>query len=350
MAHWEFFLAESDSMETVADITHEAQDKGFQLSMNREGAATFRMPMASEKSQYLNPWEYCLIARKNHNTVWSGPVLTTSENWQDGMISVSCTGWLRTLINRYITAASVTYTNMNEGQMAFNLLNLANNYQVDGVARPTGITAGTNSTTATRTKTFERWESIGNAIQSLTEIESGFNLDIDPETKELNIYKWNDFNDNDEAIFGFNWGPSNVSEITRDIDGDVMKNQTFVVGQFGNYQAYTVPSIEQHGLQQQVITISELGDNDIGQAIAVAEDTFNAYPRVNLSFTPKTGGEDVVVPSLFEDYNIGDKVYLTAVAENFKITNQPLRIFGLSFTIDSNNTERISGIETVYGS
>ena len=99
-------------------------------------------------------------------------------------------------------------------------------------------------------------------------------------------------------------------------------------------------------MNQQVININEISDTNILGAIANAELALNAEPRVTINFDPKAEGSEVNVPSLFEDYNLGDKVYLTAKRDGAEILNQAIRVFGLTLTIDNNGNEKVSSLQT----
>lgn len=348
MSHalWQFFIAESENMTRIADISLECRDKSFSLSLNRPGSFSFTMPLFTEWKSYLNPAEHCIIAAKNHNVVWSGPIWTKTEDFAEQKISLGAVGWFQELHERFLTLQDYTYSTTNDGTIAFNLLGIANAQEVESVARPTHITAGTNTSQHDITKTFSRWQNIGEEITNLTQIEAGFDFVIDPVTREMNIHAWDDYVDNTEAIFGFNFGPKNVTGVTRDTNAEDMHNQYFITGQYGTAEAHDVTSIEQFGLKQEVINVTEIKDVNILGAVANAELEVNKNPRIIINFDPKAEGFVENVPRFFEDYNLGDKVYLTAKRDGAEIINQGIRIFGIQFDIDINGMEKVSQLQT----
>jgi len=351
MSHsdWQFFLAESTDMIPLVDISHECTGKSFTLSLNRPGSFNFTIPMFSNGAQFTEPSKYCVIAQKNDVIVWSGALWTKSEKFAAEKIELSAVGWFQYLMKRFITDASHTYTTVNQGVAAFNLLALANAQTIDAVTRPTWITAGSNTSTTTYTsKKFERWQNIGQEILNLTEVEAGFDFVIDPDTREMNISNWDDYLDNTNAHFAFNFGPENVVDVTRDTNADDMSNQTYVTGQYGTAESHDTNTTHQieYGIHQNVIQINEVSDTAILAAISNAETAINSLPRVIINFDPHAEGMVQSIPHLFEDYNLGDKVYLTAKRDEEEILNQGIRLFGLTLTIDENGNEKVSSLQT----
>lgn len=349
-ANWQFFLAEADTLIKIADITKLCRGKQLQLALNRPGTFNWNMPLDTDWVAYLNPAEYAIICTKNKTDVWSGPIWTKSEDFAGQKITLSAVGWFQLLMKRYITDQDHTYQpDVNQGQLAFNLLALANSHEVEGVPRPTGITAGTNTSEQIYTsKKFSRWQNIGEEIINLTQVESGFDFVIDPVTKVMNIKNWDEFVDNTSTIFGFNFGPNNVINVTRETNADDLKNQYYIAGQYGVAEAHDVSttSINQYGLHQGVEQINEIPDTQLLGAIANAELAINEYPRITINFDPKGEGTQENIPRLFEDYNVGDKIYLTAKQHGAEIINQAIRVFGVTLDIDENGNEKVTSLQT----
>lgn len=346
---WQFFLAEADTLTKVADVTHYCRGKQLQISLNRPGAFSWNMPFDTPWSSYLNPAEHAIVCAKNKTDVWSGPIWTKSEDFAAQKITLGAVGWFQLLMKRYNTESDLTYNDTNQGQLAFNLLGVANAQTVESVVRPTGIVAGTNTSTQTYTsKTFARWQNIGEEIINLTQVESGFDFVIDPVTREMNITNWDDFIDNTDAVFGFNFGPNNVINVTRETNADDLKNQYYVAGQYGIAEAHDVStvSIDKYGLHQGVEQINEIPDTALLGAIANAELAINENPRITINFDPKTEGTQQNIPKLFEDYNLGDKIYLHAVQHGAENVNMAIRVFAVTLDIDENGNEKVSSLQT----
>jgi hypothetical protein len=347
--NWQFFLAESDNLEVISEITPECRDRSFSLSLNRPGTLSFNLPLQTSWYDFLTPWEHCVIAHKNKEAVWSGPIQQKVLNYGSNKIDIACVGWFELLNRRYIVDSNHTYTTTNEGQIAFELLDLANSLSLESETRPTGIVEGSNTSTTARTRTYERWANIGASIMELTEVEDGFDFEIDPLTREMNIREWSEYQDLTEVIWGFNWGPHNLKDFVETHDGDALKNDFYVVGQYGISHANdTDEGLDKYGVHQHIEQISELSDTDFGGAIANIEIATNKIPRVNLNISPRGGNDNMLVPGIFNDFNLGDKTYLTAKRGQAEILDQPVRIFGWNFNIDSIGNEEITQVQVTY--
>lgn len=347
--NWQIFLAQSDDLEILAEITDQCRDKSLSLQLNRPGSFSCNIPLQSDWTEYLEPWQYCVVLQKNKEIVWSGPLQTKEENFNSSKIDLNFVGWFELLNHRFIVDASHTYTTTNRGTVAFNLLALANGLVLASEVRPTGITEGANTSTGTITKTFERWQNIGQSIVELTEIESGFDFDINPVTKEMNIREWSEFADRTDVVWGFGWGPDNLKEFTRNTDGDALKNDYYLIAQLGSaaHANDTDDGLDIYGVHQEVIQESELTDFDYAGTIANIELATNKRPRVLLQMSPRPGN-GANIPSIFEDYIIGDKTYVTAKRSGTEILGQPVRIFGVSLSIDELGNENLGQMQITY--
>jgi len=348
---WSFFLADSESLDYLADISNEIRAKQFSLALNQPGSFSFTIPFETEWKEYIVPREFSVIAKKDKTVVWSGPIWGITERWADAKLDVSCAGWFQFILDRFFTESDITKTNTNEGVIVYDLLEIANTQTINGIPRPTWVVEGTNTSDHSRTITFSRWQNIGEEIINMTNLEAGLDFDIDPVTRELNISEWDDYEDNEEAIFGFNWGPRNVRDVQRTIDSEAMGNEWFIIGTQSIAESYDEDSVDQYNLRQKVLNLNEVGDASILAAIANAEVTVNKEPRVTVDFEPLTEATaNPAVPSLWTDYNLGDQVYLTARRHGKEINGQPIRIFGVNFTIDENGNEQVSSIQTSFQS
>lgn len=348
---YQIFVGDSTTMEKLADISQECREKSLTVALNRPGSFSGTVPMFSESYGHLNPVENCIIVAKNKVDVWSGPIWTKSEDFVAQKVQIGAVGWFQLLMKRFITSgiptSSLTFSGVNDGTIAFALLDIANQLEVEGNMYPTGITAGTNTSASTRIKTYEYWQSIGQEIQALSDLEAGFDFYIDPVTKVMNIHGWNDYFNNTAAHFTLNFGLDNIGGLTRESNADDLENQTFVSGQYGTVEAHDLPSIETYGIHQQVINVNEISNTSILGAIANTEVAIKAQPRVTINFDPKMEGRSNI-PELFADYNLGDQVYLTAIRDNAQILQQAIRIFGATLTLDNNNHAKVSQIQTTF--
>jgi hypothetical protein len=348
MAHgdWRVFIAQSSDLTIVADLTKEAKDKSLSLGLNQPGTFSCGISTKTIWYDYLVPVKYCVVLQRNDEIVWSGPIWTLDESFDGQNIEIGSVGWLEILFHRYHDTAEVTYNLTNAGTIAFNILALAN------AQHDTWINAGTNSNTQTRTVTVEQWSNYGEQIKDLTESENGIDIEIDPETRDLNIYAASDFQIRNDVVFGYNTLNHNVSNFSRTIDADSMANQYYVQGKIVTAEAHDDPSIAEFGqLLQEVISVTEATDTNFLGAVANAELEVNKEPRTLFSFTPTIGHIAEVGPVLFEHFNIRDQIQVSAERDNVSpINSQAVRVFGATVDIDNNNNERLSRVDITYQS
>lgn len=327
-------------MERIAEITHETRGKSLSLSLNRSGTFSGNLPLSSDWASDVLPMKNCVIVQKNDNIVFSGPLWQVTQNFNDSGIQFSSVGWLEILFKRIVKSQTI-FNNIVGGDIALSLLADANSDQ------DTWINAGTNTDTQPRTITYEIGQNVGEEIQNLSEIESGFDFEVTPDTRELNIKRFDDFNDlTEDVAFGFNWGPKNLASFERIMDADAMQNQVIVQGDSVAYQADEDSYWDDYNMFTELISLTETNNANILQAIANAEVAVNKLPQTLINFTPKAEGL-ASLPSVLEDYTVGDKVKVVAERNN-QVVSQPVRIFGLDINIDENGKEQVSSIKTVF--
>lgn len=347
MANWQVFIADSDNLNRLAEITDHARGKQLKLSMNKAGSFDFNVPMSIADTEYLNILENCIILSRNNQVVWSGPIWTKTENFDEGKISISAVGWFQLLHKRFVTVGDLDYVTWNDGDIAFNLLHLANGQVAGGSPRTTHLSAGTNTSNRNISLKVSMWANIGEEIEKLTQSEGGFDFLVDPEYRALNLYAWDEYNDNG-LVFGSNWGPDNSSGVVRTSSAEEIGNQYYVIGPDSTAEMTDTASVGIYGLHQQVVNINEADDPSILPVIAGAELAVNKDPRVIIEFTPRPPSENYDFPSVFEDFNIRDKVYLTAHKDNSTIEGQAVRVWGFTLDINENNIERVSSMQTAF--
>jgi hypothetical protein len=256
-------------------------------------------------------------------------------------MNVSAVGWFEVL-NKRVTIADVTYPAVTRfGEIMHDLLAIAN------ADHDTWITQGTDTSTAefTLSRTYQRFSNIGQEIIALSEIESGPDFTIDPLTREMDILDTR-MTDETNAVFGYNFGPNNVSSVKRTTDSDAMANRVIAQGKFLNAVTDDTAAQDLYQLFTRVDSLSDVSDEEVLGAWVNAEVVLNRHPRVLITFTPSPviNAEDRY-PNIFIDYQLGDKVYLTAKYGNIQITEQAIRVFGIGIGIDENGTEIISEVQ-----
>lgn len=353
MGIWKFFLADSETLDLQKDVTNEARGKQLNLTYNRPGSCSFNLPL--NELNYDNTFsnKKAVVAIKNGSIVWSGPIWSRSINFNEEKIDVNAVGWFELLMYR-IAYAPKTYSSATwkEGEIAFDLLDMAN------ADFDTWISAGNDSSTTYRAKQIETFMSIGEEIINLSDIEYGFDFEVDPETRQLNIKEYTEYEDRTDVVFGYNWGPNNVSNFTIEENGGEMRNRYIVTGSTG--KAYSYPNTSgssgsasqlENNLLVEVNQITEQSNPIFLQAVANANGQIKEFPVTTYDISLKPFG--VSNPyGIFEHFNIGDKIYFTIqkqIGSRRFILEYAPRIFGATVTIDEEGREIISSLQTTFG-
>lgn len=354
---WKFFLANSDDLSVNADITNQSRDKTLTVSHNRPGSFSFNTNLTLENVDYTQTLNKCVLCVKNGVIVWSGPIWSRNIDFVEEKIECEAVGWFEILMHRYIIPPDIPdFTNggvgTNEGEIAHYLLNYAN------AIEPTWIIAGSDSANITKRKLVnEPWQSIGEEIINLSDMEDGFDMNVHPVDRTFNVFEWNEYDDRTEIQFQFNAGIDNIAKINVKELGGEMRNDVYAIGEENivNHSVSTSTSIEENNMLQAVIQATEITDTTILAAISESEIALKDFPPLEFEIELKPTGQGNPY-SIFEDYNIGDKIYVDAVKrlstntgkqETIRISGSP-RIFGASISIDENSVERVTSLRTTY--
>ena len=390
MERWRFFLARSNDMSHIGELA-QARGRNLNCILNRGGSLSFGHGMRHEIAEYFEPITTCVKAYRfadRHqawNCEWSGPIWTIEEQIHDQSMTVNCIGWQDAMLGKRLLRMDKNYSATDDGEIIRLLLAEANkltlpdiaNYAVPvpngwaNQATPThigwggtipneGIGGATAYQTANRNKTYQRFQPIGPAIQELTEYENGCDIHITPEERKLYVYRKR--MKVTDQVFGFNWGPNNLQQFSRQIDASQVVNLMQTMGKPGTTSQYadtrdpaftgwpseTAPDTQQqYGLMEEVANLSDVADAGVLAVYGAGEIYVRYRPRVIYSMTPFPYTEDGSVPEPFVDYTVGDQVFLTAKLDpRIEIENQGVRVFGMSVQIDEEGNERLSALQT----
>jgi hypothetical protein len=335
-----FFLGRSLDMSIIGTLDA-AKGKNVTIDNNKSGAAGFTLRLDHPLAQQLTPWYNCLIVQRGDDWLWSGPFTQATYDLAAGQVQVNALGWFEVLLPRLIQA-EFQLVNLDAAIIARTLLETAN------AQRQTGITFGTYELSKARTRTFARDSSIGQEIQGLGELESGYDWLIDPKTRRLNIMerrgidnpgvKWFYIHDSET-------GMSNCKNVVATVDGSTVINDIKPRGAAAFGHAFDTPSQEIYGLRHEAPSLSDVKNSTILQAYAEAEIIYRKHPRITFQINPKSA-RVANVPTVFRDFDIGDTTYLTARRDNYKINNQAVRIFGVDIGVNDDGSYILNRVQT----
>ena len=397
---WRFILADANDLRVHIGELFQARGRSVNTVLNRGGSISFTFPMREEMAAEIQPITTAVKCYRwsdkteSWRNIISGPVWTIDEQINDERMTVNCIGW-QEILNKRLLRMDKIYNDVDDGAIIQDLLAEANKLVLPDIAgyavpvpsvypatpskigwggtRPNeGPGGATAYATALRNKTYQKYVSIGSLIDELTALENGCDIHIDPDTRLLYVHrkKMRDTNE----VFAYGWGPSNLQSFQRQYDASTVVNLMQVTGRSGSTPQYAdthapfpgwpgdiAPDSQlEYGLIDELMNLPDVIDNNVLGAYAAGEIFVRYRPRVIYNLTPfsyapggmgyhhHTGAEGI--PEPFEDYDVGDRVRLTALLPpRVAIQNQAVRVFGISVNIDDNGNESISSLQTAPG-
>ena len=388
-AYWKFILARSRDLSNIGELT-QARDRQLSMVLNRSGSLSFSIPMNDELGAQIWPIESAIKAYRFGSTgaqlVWSGYVNTIDEDVANERMTVNCVGWLDRLAKR-ILHRDKAYATIDDGAIVQDLLadvngNITTGEHASGTTSaqipgdnytarwpagsspntPTWIkwggllpNEGTGGATAyiaqTRSQNYARFQTnIQQAIQALTDIENGCDFDIDPTARTLNVYR-KKRRVLDTVVFGFRFGPENVAQFNRQIDGSALANYGLATGAASIAPGFYHDQASQdiYGPVQEVYALSDVTRAEILGAYANAEIVLKRVPRQIYTITPFRWTDENSVPEPFVNYRLGDQVRFVARSGTRVSINQQVRVFGIQVSIDAESNESLGQLQIYPG-
>jgi len=375
-------------MTQIAELR--VHSKQLVLQLNSQGVATGWVHLLDQNAGLLSQHSTAIRIDRNGKKIWSGPIFgltPTSDNQGNDQLQVSAQGQFQILNQRLVhTGAefaamigSQSYTQLGtdgattltysvaqnslttDAAIIFDLLQRAN------IDSPTGITQGSiYGTPNQRNLTLQRFQYVGQQITQLINVEGGVDFYIDPVTLQMNLYGiGSSGSSNLSSGYGVDRGsgclftyPGNCTAASRPADGTKTADRIEAIGQYGVARADNLAAQAQQGLFEDQDSLSDVVDPNILAAFANAEVAVRAYPWAILTFTPRgvipADYKNPGVPRPFDDYNIGDIVYATVNrGPAFQIgvaQPQAVRVFGFTVNWDDEDVEKVTNLQTNYGS
>ena len=378
-AFWRFILVRSYDLKPLGELK-DANSVSLSLALNSGGSLSFSMSMNTDLAQYVWPIEVGVVAYRYGSTgpqaIWSGYINAIDEDWQAGTMSVSCVGWLERLSKRYLhqkmifsatDAAQIMAQLFLEGGGALYSAGITSYVTADGAtqywpagSRPNGPVnmeigaiypnEGPGGATAyvvqNLNMTYEKGQGVLSAIQDLSNIEDGRDFEVTVLDRRFNIYR-KKRRILPSIILGYNWGPENLVQFGRQIDGSTLVNYHVTTGASGTTaQGVTdIPSEQRFGTFEEIMALSDVHDNNILAKFSVEEISIRRNPRMMFSATPFPWTEENSSPEPFVEYRIGDQVGLIARKLPRLNINTQVRIFGIQVGISPEGNETLGALQ-----
>lgn len=346
---WKYILARSDNRETIQEL-REANDRTLQVDRNKSGQATLWLPLKDKASSKAWPWSTCIIAQFDDEPIWSGPVLSRNRDLEGNRASITAVGWFERLMHLLLPDPTTAYGLQDAGLIIEDLLAKAR-----AIDPTLPITMGDIQASQDRSITYGLDQSIGQAIIDFGSLEAGVDWWIDPITLQLNVSarKGNDLKNVRWTYIGDGKSDqSNLSNVIEDVDGSTVVNDFFARGNGGTGYEQDPFSKENYGVIQESQSLADVSDVNVLVAFAAGEIIYRSNPRVTYTLTPKSTSK-VTVPRFKRNFDIGDTTYLLARKDGIDTTTngegQAVRVFAVSLSINNQDTETITSLQTYAG-
>ena len=360
MADWEFLLCRSPNpvnpvgpLERICPIAFQGEAQ-VEMVRNRPGSFSCNVDIESEAAYELmdrmdlgdvrGTLRKCVVVKRDKEWLWSGPIsgLNGQIGGQGGTLSLSAVGWMDLLYQRMShQVPEKTWVATAQDDIVYEMMDMM---AAQDPGFPLPIFKGGNfGQMVLRDHSIVAGEKFGESIQKLSDIESGFDMDVDPVTRELNIYAWDTYRVNRNARLGYHWGPENIESLSWQENGMGARTRIAATGKGGiTVSGFDDEAAVDYGVLEEIIQLGE-ANNDILDPFVAAELVYRSRPIVNYTIVPKMNAE---APRLFEDFKIGDQIYFTATEGAFKVRNQAIRVFGASISVDTEMNEKVSSLNS----
>lgn len=345
-------------LEKIGNLSR-AKSRQFDIFRNRGGSCSFSIrtddPMAYEILDRVDLGDVrgtvrkCVRIRRNGRDLWSGPIWGITGSLASDQITINCVGWLETLVKKLLWNV-LDMSNDGNGwpadHVAFAILDAANTQDPTHplLIKPGSVTGPMMN----RNRYYQYGQSVADAIQKLSDIEAGFDYEIDPVTREMNLYSWDSYPIREDVILGYNFGPNNLKDMGWREAGDQMCNKMVVISQGAPVgPIYDSDSQDDYGNFEEYVTLSG-ANQDVLMPYGVAELVIRSRPLITYTLVPKivASGMPTGSPILFDNFDIGDKIWFSAHKNAFKVIKQAVRVFGASVALDDAGNETVGQLMT----
>lgn len=267
-----------------------------------------------------------------------GGLASLDEQATDGAGTLAATfrGPFAILEQRY-TAAAVTYTSTDAGQIAKQLIDTTNTDSETGIA-----TTGTIATTKTRDRTYEH-KQISEAILELTRVLDGFDLRVEPQEYQagkIGVLHIDARQGGDQPDVLFEYGEAtlaNVTSVHRSTRHPITRVR--VIGSDGITSEKASTTGE--ALYGRLMTLVQATDvKEQATADDKATDALRPGPIRVVEFSP----DPARAPQPFTDYGLGDTVRLHVRHGSLNFTAAP-RVNAITIVIDDDGNDASHTLE-----
>lgn len=345
-----FDLVDSASMSSL-DGLQESTSRVFNPIFNKPGNYRWDLPLDGRAAYLVKKRRTGVLINRNARPIWSGGITSVTKDAQNNKMSCVATGWLEEYDHRHVRKAEeailIFAAPGTVGGAIMGVLIGSCNGQTDslGNVRPLHSKFGQAFDTQLRTRTYRVGDNYGAIMRELVEIENGFDIHVDPLSKAITTVAPTSYADRVGAQYGYGIKPNNLTNAVETGDGTTIYNRENAVGSNGAVYSFDDQSaINDAGVMlEEWISLSDVADPTIVAAYANAELVYKRYGTITYALTVASYGD---IPRLYDDFDLGDKVYFSVDKGAFQLRGQGVRVFGATINISDNGDEIMSELQT----
>lgn len=276
---------------------------------------------------------------RNSTTLFRGRIGATSDSC-DGTTHTATfsAADYRAALNRRLVydADTKTWTNVDQGQIAWNLINQTQSKTGGSL----GIVRGTQQTTGTlASPTFEAAATVTDSIDTLATSATGFDYDITPKTGTLTqtFDLWTPRGTDRQRVVSY---PGDIASFTRQVDPSVFANALRASGgqdAAGNDLAPVAVASSTIGTDPAGRWDAQFADTDIKTAAILSSRAQaqlaagqNVTPAWVVTLNPDSWGG-------LDDVDVGDPIILRVKSGYRLDVVETLRVYELAITLDDDS-------------
>lgn len=346
---WTIILRDRATGNAVGEFIQYA-NASYTKRLNSAGSAAATISLDDPICYLIEPLATVLEFRRNGALVWSGPIVSREDNMPSRSVTIQATGYFDVLNHRVLREERVVFTDVDAGQIAAALLSKTNTNS------PTGISLASVETTATRTRTYKRFASVGGIISDLSQIENGFDFEV--LGTEMRIFRQQGIDRSasaargvNQTVLGYQAAKQNIANFSRRIDTSKFTNRLSVVTIASTEIVQDSDSVAEYGLYETTEDIAQVSA-DVGRAYAAAEVAVRGLPIETIDVALIPADEDERAPRFDGNavtdthfFGLGDKVRVIIQDPAFPLIDQAFRVFGATLSLDSNGSERVTSLQ-----
>lgn len=346
-------IVDATTMDTIKASLKTATSRSFVPVFDGPGTYSFQVPIDGEAAATVRKRRHGILLKRRDRYIWSGGVTAVNHDPDAEKTSITATGFLEELDHRFVRKAEESALTFGSpgvpgGQIFQTLVDTCNAQEdTDGVVRPVRVSFGGFTDTQVRIAAIKAGTSFGSAWQQFRDVEDGYDVIVDPLTKQITTRDPADFVDRLKVHFGYGVKPNNLSNAPFADDGTTLFNRVTVVDGSGVAHPFDdADAIDAAGVMlEEWQTISQ-SDGSLADAAANAELVYQRYGTQTWTLTPAPYAD---MPRPYDDFEWGDRGYLSVSKGALQVKMMAVRIFSANITITDEGDEVVGDLSVTAG-